>query len=216
MTLSLALAMTPVRADEFGRFVGRLILSDEQLDECFASDEDGFFSIFRLVEEFHFIDPNQIDWSVPSGTCVNGASIPAAFWSVMGGPWSGKYRRASVIHDHYVRTRVRTWQDTHRAFYYGMRAGDVSATQAKLMYYAVRRFGKRWDLKTRSLPECGSDNTDCGVARVAKPDWILVPEVPNGDISELVVGMDFDAMSLEEIDRIADEQLSTDILDPSR
>ncbi len=202
--LLLLLAATAARAEDYGRFVGRLILTDEAIDDCWGEDVDGFFSIFRLVEDFSFVDPDHTDWQVPSGTCVNGASIPGPFWSVIGGPWSGKYRRASVIHDHYVRVRTRGWQETHRVFYQGMLASGVSASQAKLMYYAVRRFGKRWDAPTRSLTPCdGTTGETCGAA----PGVIVTtPEIPAGDISGLLQGLDFDALSLDEIDRIADDR----------
>ena len=207
--LALALLMTThaaAQADQFGRFVGRLILSDEAIEDCFAEDVDGWFSIFRLVENFQYVDPDDTVWTVPPGVCVNGASIPAAFWSVIGGPWSGKYRRASVIHDHYVRTRERSWQDTHRVFYHGMLAGGVAERQAKMMYFAVRRFGKRWGGTTRSFGLClDTADAPCGAAAAALP--VFTPEPPGADILDLVGGMDFDRLSLEAIDEIADAQL---------
>jgi hypothetical protein len=101
---------------------------------------------FVLDKEFEFLDPNGLRWATPSGAAVNGASIPPIFWSLIGGPFTGKYLKASVIHDYYVVNRTRTAHDTHRNFYYGMRANGVSSWQAKTMYWAVRTFGADWDL----------------------------------------------------------------------
>ena len=38
-------------------------------------------------------------WTAPKGAKVDGASIPQLFWTPIGGPFEGKYRYASVIHD---------------------------------------------------------------------------------------------------------------------
>src|SRR5690242_3570669 len=53
----------------------------------------------RLIEPFEYIGPDGRRWPVPAGTVVDGASIPQAFWSIIGGPFEGAYRPASVIHD---------------------------------------------------------------------------------------------------------------------
>lgn len=108
---------------------------------------------FVLQEDFSFMDPNGLEWRTPAGTAVNGASIPPMFWSLIGGPFTGKYMKASVIHDHFVVTRERTAHDTHRNFYYGMRANGVPAWKAKTMYWAVRTFGADWDLSYPNAAE---------------------------------------------------------------
>jgi hypothetical protein len=101
---------------------------------------------FRLLAPFGFKDPNGRVWEVPAGVEVDGASIPRAFWTVIGGPFEGNYLNASVVHDHFCRVRTRTAQDTHRTFYYGMRAQGVSEAQAKKMFWAVTTFGPNWQL----------------------------------------------------------------------
>lgn len=67
---------------------------------------------FKLEGDFRFDDPNGMQWITPAGTEVDGASIPQFFWSFIGGPFEGSYINASVIHDHYCRTRSRTAHDT--------------------------------------------------------------------------------------------------------
>ncbi|MEM8553729.1 MAG: DUF1353 domain-containing protein [Pseudomonadota bacterium] len=103
-----------------------------------------------LDSEFAFEDPNGLMWVTPEGIAVNGASIPPIFWSLIGGPFSGLYLKASVIHDHYVVTQERTSHDTHRNFYYGMCANGVPPWKANTMYWAVRTFGKHWILEAES------------------------------------------------------------------
>lgn len=104
---------------------------------------------FKLRQTFRFRDPNGLVWSTPANVEVNGASIPQPFWSFIGGPFEGPYISASVIHDHYCRTKERTAHDTHRNFYYGMRANSVPEWKASFMYWAVATFGPSWKLERR-------------------------------------------------------------------
>jgi hypothetical protein len=117
----------------FGCYFGRLVL--EPLP-------DG--RLMRLVEPFGFLDTEQKRWPVPSGAKVDGASIPQPLWSLIGGPFEGKYRDASVVHDYYCDVRTEPWRAVHRVFYNAMRASGVSEPRAKLMYAAVRFAGPRW------------------------------------------------------------------------
>lgn len=105
--------------------------------------------MFKLAAQFRFVDPNGLLWIVPPGKEVDGASIPQAFWSFIGGPFEGAYIKASVIHDHYCNEKSRTEHDTHRNFYYGMRANGVEEWKAKFMYWAVATFGPKWKLDKR-------------------------------------------------------------------
>jgi hypothetical protein len=83
-------------------------------------------------------------WAVPSGSFVNGASIPRVFWTLAGSPFTGDYVYASLVHDVACLTRTRCWQDTHRMFYLACLAGGVHRVWAKLLYLVVRTFGPRW------------------------------------------------------------------------
>lgn len=98
----------------------------------------------RLLTPLTFIHPDWDSWPVPVGIIADGASIPRPFWAVIGGPFEGRYRNASIVHDHYCVVRNRPWRDVHRMFYEAMLAGGVSTAKAKIMYYAVYRFGPRW------------------------------------------------------------------------
>jgi hypothetical protein len=114
-----------------GQFVGELVLKD--------IDPDG--RNFELVEPFGYIDPKGVRWQAEKGLVTDGASIPQVFWSIVGGPYEGRYRRASIIHDYYCDHKYRSWERVHRVFYDAMLTGGVDPIKAKLMFYAVRRFG---------------------------------------------------------------------------
>src|SRR5439155_10768396 len=60
-------------------------------------NEDG--RTMTLITELRYTDPQGVVWVAPIGSVVDGASIPRYLWSIMGGPFEGKYRNASVLHD---------------------------------------------------------------------------------------------------------------------
>lgn len=101
----------------------------------------------KLLSPFAYIALNKVIWIAPTGAVVDGASIPKFAWSIIGGPFEGKYRNASVIHDVACEKKNRTWRATHSAFYTGMLASGVDATLAKVMYAAVYHFGPRWNVE---------------------------------------------------------------------
>ncbi|WP_081045647.1 DUF1353 domain-containing protein [Aeromonas salmonicida] len=132
-----------------------IVFSEENFGD-FLGNPKGVFDIhakprptFKLDGDFRFRDPNGVMWVAPSGTEVDGASIPQAFWSLIGGPFEGPYISASVIHDYFCQTKEKTAHDTHRNFYYGMRATNVPEWKASLMYWVVNTFGPSWILERR-------------------------------------------------------------------
>jgi hypothetical protein len=118
--------------------------------------------LMQLMAPFGFQDAQQKKWPVPKGTKVDGASIPQVLWTLIGGPFEGKYREASVVHDFYCDTRTEPWKAVHRVFYEGMLVSGVSGIRAKLMYAAVRHAGPKWADSTvdnNRLPRNGGLNT---------------------------------------------------------
>ena len=97
-----------------------------------------------LLTELRYTDPKGNVWVAPIGSIVDGASIPRYMWSIMGGPFEGQYRNASVLHDVAYGEKKRPWQDCDRMFYYAMRCSGVSGVEAKTMFYALYRFGHHW------------------------------------------------------------------------
>ena len=102
-----------------------------------------------LLKELRYTDPQGVIWIAPAGSVVDGASIPRSLWSVMGGPFEGKYRNASVLHDVAYDAHDRPWEDCDRMFYNAMRCSGVSAVEAKTMYYALHKFGHHWKFPIR-------------------------------------------------------------------
>jgi hypothetical protein len=94
-----------------------------------------------LEEAFMFTDPEGKAWDVPSGFPIDGASIPKALWSLIGSPYTGDYRRASIVHDKACNDAKKDC-DARRAadrmFYHACRAGGCSTDESKTLYLGVR------------------------------------------------------------------------------
>ena len=133
--------MSPV---EWGRFDGVVVA---------RWHDDG--REMTLVEPFAYVDPRGCRWEAAAGVVVNGATIPRAFWSLIGGPFEGRFRNASVVHDAACITRTRDWQATHRMFYEACRCGGVDTVMAHTMYFAVWHFGPRWRIEERTAVVAG-------------------------------------------------------------
>jgi hypothetical protein len=99
----------------------------------------------EVLYPFGFQEEDGLHWPVPPGTIVDGASIPQPLWSIIGGPFEGMYRDASVVHDYYCDVRSADWRAVHRVFYRGMLVSGVSMPRAKLLYAAVYFAGPRWN-----------------------------------------------------------------------
>lgn len=145
LACSLALPAGPALTQDFGRFEGTV--QTEWLDP------EGDHRRMRLLSDFSYVDPNGQLWLAPSGWIIDGASIPQLFWNIIGSPFDGAYRRASVIHDVACDQKERPWKEVHRAFYYAMRAEGLGALKAKLMYGAVFAGGPRWEAQMFSYVE---------------------------------------------------------------
>ena len=105
-------------------------------------DPDG--RSMTLLNELRYTDPKGNVWIAPAGSKVDGASIPKSLWSIMGGPFEGRYRNASVLHDVAYDQRDRPWQECDLMFYSAMRCSGVSTVEAGTIYYALYKFGRHW------------------------------------------------------------------------
>lgn len=127
---------TPVPGKEWGEFIA----SPPRVELL----EDG--RSIRLLDDFAYVDPRKKVWIAKKEAVANGASIPQVFWSVTGGPLSGKYRDASIIHDESCREMSEPSDAVHLAFYEACRCSGVPEKQAKTLYAAVYHFGPRWGM----------------------------------------------------------------------
>ena len=108
--------------------------------DLFDSDRD-----CRLLEDFSYTDGRRKIWTARQGAVVNGASIPKAFWTIIGGPLEGKYRYASIVHDAACEEMKEPWDKVHQMFYEACRCAGLRERRAKVMYAAVHLFGPRWE-----------------------------------------------------------------------
>ena len=155
-----------------------------------------------LLSELRYTDPHGLVWVAPAGATVDGASIPRSLWSVMGGPFEGKYRNASVLHDAAYDQHNRPWQDCDRMFYYAMRCSGVSVAEAKTMFYALCRFGHHWKFPIKRAKPVKFEGTM--VARGEEiPRAIPVNENELGDAREWIRRAE---PSLQEIEQRADAE----------
>lgn len=139
--VSIGAGAQPVNAE----FIGELLLRDVAADYENHGESDPGHTEFELLVDYSYRDANGTVWNVPAGTVVNGASIPRVVWNSIGGPWSGKYRNAAVVHDHLTVERPSSSEVVHRLFLDGMLENGVNPVRARLMYAAVVTFGGRWN-----------------------------------------------------------------------
>lgn len=99
----------------------------------------------RLLETVRFTDSAGKIWEAPDDSIINGASIPKFFWSFIGSPYVGLYRRPTVMHDVYCEKRTETHEATHQMFYEAMLADGMDVDEAERMFRAVRDYGPKWD-----------------------------------------------------------------------
>jgi hypothetical protein len=94
-----------------------------------------------------FVDRDGVVHVIRTGFVSDGASIPRWLWSLVGGPLSGRYRRAALLHDwlyHLIREGIisMSWWTADRLFEDAMRADGVPAAKAFAFRHAVT--ARRW------------------------------------------------------------------------
>jgi DNA/RNA endonuclease G (NUC1) len=179
----------PEAAAGHGRFIGLpASVTFDNLNESRRSA--------HLLSPISYFDPAESEWPVPSGAWLDGASIPRAFWTLIGSPFTGRYLEPSMVHDHYCITRNRPWRDTHRMFHEAMLCRGVSGFKAKVMFYAVYRFGPRW-------VEPGVE----GTAEAPSAPEALTNEKAQSILADAAVLAKED-LSLDDIERMVDQRQS--------
>lgn len=99
-----------------------------------------------LLEAFTFTDAQGRVWDAPKGHRVDGASIPRALWTLVGSPYTGDYRRASILHDVNCDRHPQDGPERRAGdemFYAACRAGGCGRLEAKLLFLGVR-LGSSW------------------------------------------------------------------------
>lgn len=101
--------------------------------------QPGKFKTWQLVEDFtEHTSSGPI--TVPKGSTTDLASVPRMFWWLI--PPFGRYTQAAVIHDYLYYTNEVDRKTADKIFYELMIKYDTYKWKAKLMYWAVRVFGR--------------------------------------------------------------------------
>ena len=160
----------------------------------------------QLIEAFWFRDQMSVEWLAPEGSVVNGASIPKALWSSVGSPYTGDYRRASIVHD---LACIDAQGDSgkrraaDRMFYHACRAGGCSTLEATILYVGVRIGAHQ-----NSVAAWRSDAPELARPQIYRTLSAKRIEAAFQLTAELVLaGGEID--DAEEIERRTDEALST-------
>lgn len=93
---------------------------------------------FITLSELSYTTKKDITHTVPIDFITDGASIPKIFWSWIGSPFTGLYKRPSLIHDWLYATQNTTRLYADRIFLEGMQDRKVSFWKRQMMFYAVR------------------------------------------------------------------------------
>jgi hypothetical protein len=159
---------------------------------------------WELLESFSFWDQAGEEWRAHKGHRTDGASIPRALWPIVGSPFTDLYVNAAIIHDVYCDLKSRDWRKVHRTFYDAMIADGVTPIKAKIMYFAVYRFGPKWiDNFRESCPEGAKCIGRHSVSFTAK----VQPEVNLKEAEDAVAKITADDPSLSAVEQMAAEYL---------
>jgi hypothetical protein len=162
-------------------------------------------SHWKLLAPLTYTDRGNVPWFAPQDYVTDGATIPRPLWPIIGSPFTGNYVRAAIIHDVYCDLKSRDWKLVHRTFYDAMIAGGVSPIQAKIMYYAVYRFGPKWVVdKTVRCPLgfiCNQAGPPLQVTLQARPQLNV------DDAKRAKIKIEQQNPDVSEIEQMADEEL---------
>ncbi len=151
-------------------------------------DTDG--RTMTLLNELRYVDPKGVTWIAPAGSRIDGASIPRSLWSFMGGPFEGKYRNASVLHDVSYDLHDKPPKECDLMFYNAMRCSGVGAVEAKTMYYSLLRFGRHWKFSVKKARAAEPGDATATRASAVNP----------GDVDAIEEWVKQNNPSLEQID----------------
>ncbi|MFN0316954.1 MAG: DUF1353 domain-containing protein [Burkholderiales bacterium] len=136
----LILGVAAAMAAGVGTFLGKVVLEWD--------DEDGFNRHkIKLLSDFGFQDPAGKKWVAQKGAELDGSSFTPLFEQMVGLPFVGEHRRASLLHDYYAKQLSEPWRDVRRMYYAALLAEGMSESEAKTTYAVLYGAGMRWEPK---------------------------------------------------------------------
>ena len=93
----------------------------------------------RTLTNLHFTLAGR-DYTIPAGFECDGASIPRAFWRIIGPPMDCHYIEEAIRHDWLYRSQVVSRKVADRAFFVWLNKKGLRIRRY-LIYAAVRLFG---------------------------------------------------------------------------
>lgn len=160
----------------------------------------------RVIELFTFTDPSDAVWDAPVDSLIDGASIPRPLWTLVGSPYTGDYRRASIVHDiacDRAGSDTKKRRAADRMFYRACRAGDCSIAQSIILYLGVR-IGAIWLRVPQWAPAMAIEHAGPRLARTAAEVRV---ENDFRQAAEMVLSQG-ETDDIDEIERRADRALS--------
>jgi hypothetical protein len=125
--------------------------------DCPSNYETGSVC-YILAEPFVYVgvyNGKKIAFQAEAGLLTDGASIPKATQGLTGKPHDKEFRRAAVIHDHYVlkENAVYDYFLVQRVFHDILIESGVTPEKANAMYLAVLVFAPKWSLFYSAKPD---------------------------------------------------------------
>jgi hypothetical protein len=158
----------------------------------------------RLLEDFSYTDPSGKTWLAPKDSVVDGASIPEALWTMVGSPYTGDYRRASIVHDVACKGASKAQRrKADRMYYYACLCGGCTKRQAIVQYLGVRIGAwlpqvDRWKpLTRRATTKTAVFQQDAAAASMIGTFYEI-----SADVEPTI-----DTISIEKVEAIADRHL---------
>ncbi|MCU7845304.1 MAG: DUF1353 domain-containing protein [Candidatus Thiodiazotropha sp. (ex Monitilora ramsayi)] len=97
--------------------------------------------LWRVDSEISYLYQELVRITVLPGMETDGASIPRLFWRLIGGPFTGRYVGAALIHDGLYASELLPREVADNIFKAAMLSLNVPAWKASIMFWAVRMGG---------------------------------------------------------------------------
>jgi len=137
---ALVIAAAPVTAANGagqGGFEGRVVV--EWLDDAFVPS-------VRTLEDYGFRQAKGKFWQVARGQVFDGRGMPPLFYDLVGQPYGGNFRKASIVYESATQRMTEKWDEAQRMFFEAAVAEGVAVPEAKVMYLLLALQGSRWEV----------------------------------------------------------------------